>query len=76
MLVAKGYQTTDGTNWVHIINPEGVCVGDAYSITYEEYVSGIYAGWFYYTHGDDFYQITPAPGQAIPEDTDHVQSVH
>ena len=76
LLVAKGYQTADdGTKWVHVINPEGLCVGDSYSITYEDYVSGLYAGWIYYTHWDDFYQIKPVPGQAvIPEDTDHAQS--
>jgi hypothetical protein len=52
MMVATGYVTVAGTNYVSISDPWVPCTGDARIITYAAYVSG--SG---YTHWDDFYQI-------------------
>jgi hypothetical protein len=52
MMVATGFVTIGGTNYVSIIDPWGPCVGDARILTYAAYVSG--GG---YTHWDDFYRI-------------------
>jgi hypothetical protein len=52
MMVADGYVTVEGTQWVSILDPWAPCAGDARLITYAAYVSG--AG---YTHWDDFHQI-------------------
>jgi len=52
MMVARGYATIDGTNYVYINDPWAPNVGDQRIITYTAYVSG--SG---YTHWDDFYDI-------------------
>jgi hypothetical protein len=54
MLVARGIQTVNGSNYVEILDPEPVCTGGTRTITYDEYVqrSGDH------THWDDFYNIT------------------
>ena len=57
MMVAMGYKTVDGVNWVEMIDPLPVNVGNQRFITYNSYVSG--AG---YTHWDDFYNVTYTGG--------------
>ena len=52
MMVATGYVTVEGTNFVSILDPWSPCNGDARILTYSAYVSG--SG---YTHWDDFYEI-------------------
>lgn len=52
MMVANGYVTVEGTNYVSILDPWAPCQGDARIITYDAYVSG--PG---YTHWDDFHHI-------------------
>lgn len=52
MMVASGYQTVEGTNFVAIRDPWAPCNGDVRIITYAAYVSGSN-----YTHWDDFYRI-------------------
>lgn len=54
MMVATGYVTVEGTNYVAILDPWAPCTGDSRIITYSAYVSG--SG---YTHWDDFYEIRP-----------------
>ncbi len=54
MMVATGYVTLEGTNYVSILDPWAPCVGDAKIIPYTAYVSG--SG---YTHWDDFHHIRP-----------------
>ena len=54
MMVAHGYQTVDGTDFVSILDPWSPCNGDARIITYAHYVSGPN-----YSHWDDFYQVRP-----------------
>ncbi|MEA2207185.1 MAG: hypothetical protein QOE77_3961 [Blastocatellia bacterium] len=53
MMVARGYATIDGTNYVYINDPWAPNVGDQRIITYASYVSGSD-----HTHWDDFYDIT------------------
>lgn len=53
MMVARGYMTVEGTNYVYRNNPLPVGIGTADIITYNNYVSG--AG---HTHWDDYYDIT------------------
>ncbi len=53
MMVAVGYQTQSGVNWVEVLDPWAPCVGDRYWITYDEYVQR--AGD--HTHWDDFYNV-------------------
>ena len=53
MMVARGYVTLEGVNYVYISDPWPPNTGDLRIITYAAYVSG--AG---YTHWDDFYDIT------------------
>jgi len=53
MMVARGYVTLEGTNYVYITDPLPVNTGDLRIIPYAAYVSG--SG---YTHWDDFYDIT------------------
>ena len=53
MMVARGYVSVDGTNWVYISDPWEPNVGDQRLITYASYVSGAD-----HTHWDDFYDIT------------------
>ncbi|MGC4001246.1 MAG: papain-like cysteine protease family protein [Anaeromyxobacter sp.] len=57
MMVAKGYLTLNGTNYVVILDPWAPCHGDERIITYDAYVSS--AGS--YTHWDDFYDVTYSP---------------
>ena len=52
MMVADGYVTVEGTNYVSILDPWAPCQGDARILTYAAYVSG--SG---YTHWDDFHHI-------------------
>lgn len=52
MMVAVGYATVFGVNFVSIQDPWAPCTGDARIITYAAYVDG--TG---YSHWDDFYQI-------------------
>jgi len=53
MMVATGYTTFDGINWVYVNNPEPWGVGSTELIPYETYVSGPL-----YTHWDDYYDVT------------------
>lgn len=59
MMVAKGYLTLAGTDYVVILDPWGPCSGDERIITYADYVDS--AG--NYTHWDDFYDITYTGGK-------------
>ncbi len=52
MMVARGYHTTDGVNYVEIDNPWAPNVGDVTVYTYDNYVSGSD-----HTHWDDFYDV-------------------
>ena len=52
MMVATGYVTVGGVDYVSIIDPWAPCSGDSRIMTYDAYVSG--TG---YTHWDDFYRI-------------------
>lgn len=52
MMVAEGFVTLEGTNYVSILDPWAPCQGDARILTYAAYVSG--TG---YTHWDDFHHI-------------------
>lgn len=54
MMVAIGYQTVGGVNYVEINDPWAPNVGDHRFLTYDFYVAS--AGD--HTHWDDFYQIT------------------
>jgi hypothetical protein len=54
IMVAKGYKTQGGTNYVHMNDPWPPNVGTISYITYAHYVSQ--AGS--HTHGDDFYNLT------------------
>lgn len=55
MMVAKGYLTLDGKNYVSILDPytPGLCMGEERLILYEDYVGGSE-----YRHWHDFYNIT------------------
>jgi hypothetical protein len=53
MMVAVGYSTIGGINYVTINDPLPQNVGDQRVITYDAYVSG--SG---YTHWDDYYDVT------------------
>lgn len=53
IMVAKGYKTVAGTNYVHMNDPWPPNVGTISYITYSKYVSE--AGS--HTHGDDFYNF-------------------
>lgn len=52
MMVADGFVTVEGTDYVSILDPWAPCQGDARILTYAAYVSG--TG---YTHWDDFHHI-------------------
>jgi len=54
MMVANGYVTVEGTDYVSILDPWAPCTGDARILTYAAYVSG--PG---YTHWDDYYRVRP-----------------
>jgi hypothetical protein len=53
MMVARGYVTLEGTNYVYRNNPLPVGVGTSDIITYGEYVTGSN-----HTHWDDYYDIS------------------
>ena len=53
MMVAKGYLTLSGVNYVVILDPWSPCEGDEEIITYAWYDSA--PG--HHTHWDDFYDI-------------------
>ena len=53
MMVAKGYLTVGGTNYVVMLDPWAPCVGDERIITYSYYVES--AG--HHTHWNDYYNI-------------------
>lgn len=52
MMVATGYVTIDGVNYVSVNNPWPPNVGDLYTKTYDDYVSGSD-----HTHWDDYYNV-------------------
>lgn len=54
MMVATGFVTVGGVNYVSILDPWAPCQGNVRVITYDAYVGG--AGYTY-THWDDFYGI-------------------
>jgi Papain-like cysteine protease AvrRpt2 len=54
MMVAKGYLTISGTNYVVMLNPWAPCAGDEEIITYDYYVES--PG--HHTHWDDYYDVT------------------
>jgi hypothetical protein len=53
MMVAKGYFTLGGTNYVAVLDPWAPCQGDEYIITYDYYVESIGN----HTHWDDYYDV-------------------
>ena len=53
MMVARGYISLNGTNYIYRNNPLPVGVGTADIITYDNYVTGAD-----HTHWDDYYDIT------------------
>jgi Papain-like cysteine protease AvrRpt2 len=53
MMVARGYVSLNGTNYIYRNNPLPVGVGTADIIPYDNYVSGSD-----HTHWDDYYNIT------------------
>lgn len=59
MMVAKGYVTLAGTNYVVVLDPWAPCVGDEYIITYDYYVASL----GHHTHWDDYYDITYTGGE-------------
>lgn len=59
MMVATGYVTIDGTNYVSVNNPWPPNVGVQEVDTYEEYVGGT---GYDHTHWDDYYNITYTGG--------------
>jgi len=59
MMVAKGYLTLAGTNYVVILDPWAPCVGDESIITYNFYN----ADPTDHTHWDDYYDVTYTGGK-------------
>ena len=59
MMVAKGYFTLAGTNYVVILDPWAPCVGDERIITYDFYN----ADPTDHTHWDDYYDVTYTGGK-------------
>ncbi|MBI5042523.1 MAG: hypothetical protein HZC10_01535 [Nitrospirae bacterium] len=59
MMVAKGYLTLAGTNYVVIMDPWAPCVGDERIITYDFYN----ADPTDHTHWDDYYDVTYTGGK-------------
>lgn len=53
MMVATGYKTEDGINFVEVSDPWSPCVGDHNFITYDYYVQS--PG--HHTHWDDYYEV-------------------
>lgn len=58
-MVAKGYLTVAGTNYVDILDPWAPCVGDERLITYDFYN----ADPTDHTHWDDYYDVTYTGGK-------------
>jgi len=58
MMVAIGYKTVSGVNYVEMNDPWSPCVGNHKFITYSAYVSG--SG---YTHWNDYYDVTYKGGE-------------
>jgi hypothetical protein len=54
MVVATGYKTIDGVNYVDLLDPWLPCLGDVRTIPYEEYVENEFD-----KHWIDFYNIRP-----------------
>jgi len=59
MMVAKGYLTLEGTNYVTILDPWAPCSGDERIITYDAYS----ADPGHHTHWRDYYDITYIGGK-------------
>ncbi len=59
VMVAKGYVTVAGVNYVDVLDPWAPCTGDEILMTYAYYVSD--AG--HHTHWDDFYDVTYTGGK-------------
>jgi hypothetical protein len=57
MMVAIGYKTVEGVNYVEMLDPWAPNVGNHSFITYDAYVSGST-----YTHWDDYYDVTYTGG--------------
>lgn len=53
MMVARGYSTQDGINYVAILDPWQPCVGEEKIITYDEYNARLGD----HTHWNDYYDI-------------------
>jgi hypothetical protein len=53
VMVARGYQTVNGVNFVEILDPWAPCNGDARLITYDFYVASVGD----HTHWDDFWVV-------------------
>ena len=53
MMVAHGYKTEEGANFVEMLDPWSPCVGDLSFITYDYYVQS--PG--HHTHWDDYYKV-------------------
>lgn len=58
MMVAKGYFTLEGTDYVVVLDPWPPCVGDEYIITYDDYCESPGD----HTHWNDYYDITYTGG--------------
>ncbi len=59
MMVAKGYLSLAGTNYVVILDPWGPCVGDERIITYDFYN----ADTTDHSHWNDYYDVTYTGGK-------------
>jgi len=58
MMVAKGYLTLQGVNYVVMLDPWSPCVGDERIITYDYYVEST----GHHSHWNDYYDITYTGG--------------
>ncbi|MFH2045400.1 MAG: papain-like cysteine protease family protein [Pseudomonadota bacterium] len=59
MMVAKGYMTLEGTNYVVILDPWAPCAGDEQIVTYDYYVQSL----GHHTHWNDYYDIEYTGGE-------------
>lgn len=57
MMIAVGYMTVNGINYVRILDPAPVNQGDPRIITYDDYVSGVTDTGQHYIHWNDYYEI-------------------